>query len=301
MSFRFRGVFTIPCTPFTMTGEVDYPSLRREVRFCLECGAHGLVAPVNASEFSSLSDAERERVVETVAEENAGRVPFVAGVSAVSTMVGVELARHARAAGADAVIAMPPYVKKCGEAEIFDYYARIAEAADLPVILQDFIPPIGTPMRPEFMARLLKEIPHVRYLKEEAIVPGHILSRTAELAGEALEGSMGGQGARFLFDEVARGACGTMPACQVTDIHVDIWNLIEAGEMEQARALFNRLLPLLNMEWMFSIALYKEVLRRRGVFETAVCRAAPAQLDALDLRELDALLQDVEQLFRFNH
>jgi dihydrodipicolinate synthase/N-acetylneuraminate lyase len=295
---EFRGVYTIPCTPFTRSGELDLPSLRREVQFCLDCGAHGLVAPVNASEFSSLSDAERKRVVEVVATENAGRVPFVAGVSAVSAAVGVELARHARSAGADALIAMPPYVKKAGEAEIFDYYARIADAADLPVVIQDFIPPIGTPMRPEFMARLLREIPQVRFLKEEAILPGHVMTRTRELAGPALEGTMGGQGGRFLFDEVARGASGTMPACQITDIHVDIWNLIEAGDMPAARALFNRALPLLNFEWMFSVALYKELLRRRGVIETSVCRAAPAELDELDLQELDAILEGVAPLFR---
>jgi dihydrodipicolinate synthase/N-acetylneuraminate lyase len=62
----FRGVFTIPCTPFTEPGGLDENSLRREIEFCIECGAHGLVAPVNASEFTSLSDEERQRVVEIV-------------------------------------------------------------------------------------------------------------------------------------------------------------------------------------------------------------------------------------------
>lgn len=297
---QFRGVFTIPCTPFTATGELDEASLRREVRFCLDCGAHGLVAPVNASEFSSLSDTERMRVVEIVAEENGGRVPFVAGVSAVSTQVAVLHSRHAQSVGADALIAMPPYVKKYPLAEIFAYYEAIA-AVDLPVVIQDFIPPVGTPMSPELMARMLREIPQVRFLKEEAIMPGHVMTETARLAGDALEGMMGGQGGRFLFDEVARGGAGTMPACQSTDLHVDIWNLIEAGDLLAARVLFNRLLPLLNSEWMFSVALYKQILRRRGVFETAYCRAAPAQLDEYDLRELDALLTDIEPLYRVRY
>ena len=298
---RFRGVFTIPCTPFTSTGELDEPSLRREVRFCLDCGAHGLVAPVNASEFTSLSDEERRRVVEIVAEENAGALPFVAGVSAVSTPVAVGFARHAGEAGADALIVMPPYVKKHAPAEIFAYYAGIAAAVDLPIIIQDFIPPIGTPMAPELLARLLREIPQVRYLKEEAIMPGHVMTETARLAGASLEGMMGGQGGRFLLDEVARGACGTMPACQVTDLHVDLWARIEAGDAPGARALFNRLLPLLNFEHLFSVAVYKEVLRRRGVIATSVCRGAPAALDEHDLRELDALLADIEPLFRVRY
>lgn len=298
---EFRGVFTIPCTPFTESGDLDEASLRREVRFCLECGAHGLVAPVNASEFTSLTDAERRRVVEVVAEENAGQIPFVAGVSAVSTHAALEFARHARDAGATALIAMPPYVKKFAADEIFAYYARLTEAVDLTLVIQDFIPPIGTPMSAELLSRLLIEIPQVRFLKEEAILPGHVMTAVARRTGSHLEGMMGGQGGRFLFDEVARGCRGTMPACQVTDVHVDIWDLIEAGDMTGARALFNRLLPLLNFEWMFSVALYKEVLRRRGVIATSVCRGAPAKLDEFDLRELDVLLEGVEPLFRVRY
>ena len=298
---QFRGVFTIPCTPFLENGALDEASLRRQVGFCIDCGAHGLVAPVNASEFTSLSDTERRRVVEITAEENAGRVPLVVGISAVSTFVAVEFAQHARSVGADAVIAMPPYVKKIAGEEIFSFYSAVAEAADLPVIIQDFIPPVGTPMSPELLARLLREIPQVRYLKEEAILPGHVMTRVRELAGPALEGTMGGQGGRFLFDEVARGGCGTMPACQATDVLVDIWNLIEANDLSRARSLFNRLLPLLNFEWMFSVALYKEVLRRRGVIATRVCRGASTTLDSYDLRELDAILEEVEPLFRVRY
>src|SRR5690349_868710 len=108
----FRGVFTIPCTPFHEDGSLDEASLRREVRFCLECGAHGLVGPVNASEFYTLTDAERLRVMTIIAEENAGRVPYVAGCSAVSAAHGVMLARHAHSIGAAAIMAMPPVIRK---------------------------------------------------------------------------------------------------------------------------------------------------------------------------------------------
>ena len=55
----YRGIFTIPPTPFREDGEIDIPSFRRVIEFCIECGAHGLVYPVNASEFTALSDAER--------------------------------------------------------------------------------------------------------------------------------------------------------------------------------------------------------------------------------------------------
>lgn len=295
---NFRGVFTIPCTPFAESGELDEASLRREVRFCLDCGAHGLVAPVNASEFYTLTDEERLRVVRIVAEENAGRVPFVAGCSAVSAPHAIMLAREAEAAGAAAVMAMPPVIRKAAGEEIFAFYRALADAIEIPVIIQDFVAPIGTPMPVELMARMVREIPGVRFLKEETAVGPHVLSRLRELCGDAVGGIMGGQGGRFLFNEYARGACGTMPACHLTDLHVDIWNLLEGGRAEEARALFNRILPMLNFEHMYQVNAYKEVLRRRGVIATSVCRGGPAPLDEYDHRELDVLFREIEPLFR---
>src|SRR5919205_4404202 len=86
---RFRGVFAIPPTPFDDAGNVDEPSLRRCVDFCIEAGAHGIVAPVNASESIALTDSERLRVAEVLVEQAAARVPVVGGVSGVSTAASV--------------------------------------------------------------------------------------------------------------------------------------------------------------------------------------------------------------------
>src|ERR1700674_761928 len=118
MATQWRGVFTIPVTPFDARGEVDEPSLDRCVRFCVDAGAHGVVAPVNASEAPLLSDDERKRVAEIVVATVARRAPVVVGVSGVTTRQSVDLARHARQSGADGVIAMPPYVKKASPSEI---------------------------------------------------------------------------------------------------------------------------------------------------------------------------------------
>lgn len=298
---RYWGVFAVLCTPFLENGDLDESSLRRQVRFCLDCGAHGLVAPVNASEFYTLSDEERRRVVEVVAEENAGRVPFIAGCTAMSTHHGVGLARHAESAGAHAVMAMPPAIRKAAGEEIYRYYQAIAGAVKIPIVIQDFIPPIGTPMPVDLMARMVREIPGVRFLKEETAVGTQVLSKLRDLCGDSVEGIMGGQGGRHLFNEMARGACGTMPACHMTDVQVDIWNHLVAGREREARDLFNRLLPLTNYESMYQVAAYKEVLRRRGVFATAVHRGAPAVLDTIDLAELDVIMRDLDDLIQVRY
>src|SRR5687767_10172082 len=108
---KMRGIFVIPVTRFDVTGELDVLTLLRCVNFAVAAGVHGLVAPVNASEFSSLSDDERRRVAAIVVETAAGRVPVVVGVSGASAQHAAVFARDARRIGADAVIAMPPYVR----------------------------------------------------------------------------------------------------------------------------------------------------------------------------------------------
>ncbi|MFN8523765.1 MAG: dihydrodipicolinate synthase family protein [Chloroflexota bacterium] len=293
----FRGVFAIPVTPFHDDGALDLGSLRRCVEFCVRSGAHGVVAPVNASEFFTLTEDERRRVVEVVVESAAGLIPVVAGVSGASTQVAVAMAAHARAAGVDSVIAMPPYVRHPAGEEIVQFYAAVAEAAQVPVWIQDYVAPMGTPMPAALLARLLREIPGVEYLKEETSLAPQVMTQVQALAGDSLKGMMGGMAGRYLMDEYARGACGTMPACEATDAHVKVWNALEQGPPSEARRLFNQLLPLLNIEAMYSFTVYKEVLYRRGIIASPKTRAPGATtLDAHASAELDQILRDLAPL-----
>jgi 4-hydroxy-tetrahydrodipicolinate synthase len=256
------------------------------------------VAPVNASEATGLSEQERLRVAAIVTETANHRVPVVIGVSAVTARQAAGFSRHARQIGADAVIAMPPYARKANPEELVEYYADIASAAQLPVFIQNYSAPIGTPMSAAFMVRLVQEIDGVEYIKEETLPAGHVMTDTFAVAGPRLKGIMGGMAGRFMLDEYRRGACGTMPACEVTDVHVAIWNALESGDFDRARELHNRLIPLLNIEWMYGAAIYKEVLHRRGIIANPALRGPGAlRLDDFDQRELDAILSDVSELF----
>lgn len=295
---RVRGVFTIPVTPFKDDDSLDEASLSRCVEFCIAAGAHGLVGPVNASEGIVLTDSERLLVAEILVTETRGRVPVVIGVSGVGTAASALYAAHAAKIGADAVIAMPPYVRHPPAGEIFDFYAAVAAAANgLPVWIQNYVGPVGTPMTAELVSRIIREIPGVDYLKEETAYAPQMMSQIRELAGDKLKGIMGGMAGRFLLEEVRRGACGTMPACEVTDAHVCVWKAIEAGNHEEARRLHTQLLPLLNFEAMYSFTVYKEVLYRRGVIASPRTRVPGAgRLDAENGRELDLLLRDIEPL-----
>lgn len=305
-SLRHRGLFTIPVTPFAEDGSLDEPSLRRVVAFCLEAGAHGLVTPVNASEFTTLDAGERRRVTSIAVEETEragrrGQVPVVVGVCARTTPEAVDFARYAADAGADAVIAMPAYDPPPGdEAEAYAFFAALADAVDLPIYIQNHEkvgppdrPGPGHPMTPELLARLCREIDDVSYIKEESLNTGYKIVKTLELAGDACLGIMGGKAGRYLLDEYRRGACGTMPACESTDLHARLWNALDAGQEAEARRLFKELLPLLNYEAAFGTAVYKEVLYRRRIIASPVKRLPGPALDAYDHQELDRILAEL--------
>ena len=95
-------------------------------------------------------------------------------------------------------------------------------------------------------------------------IPGALCPDLAA-AGTACKGVLGGQGGIYILDEYRRGAIGNMPGGHTTDILVGIWQRLEEGDEKGARALFNSLLPLMNYERLYGVAVYKEILYRRGI------------------------------------
>ncbi|TVR57191.1 MAG: dihydrodipicolinate synthase family protein [Spirochaetaceae bacterium] len=296
----FRGIFTIPSTPFTADGAVDVAAFRRIVEFCVECGAHGLVYPVNASEFTSLSDSERMKLSEVLVEQNAGRLPTMIGVAGVTREVAEQFATRAGRIGADSVIAMPPYLVRgeLSEQLIFEYYRGIADAGGLPVCIQNYVPPIGTNLSAEFMLRLCREIPLVEYIKEETVPSTIKLTQIVQGNDGSCKGVFGGAGGRYLIEEYRRGSAGNMPGCHVTDVVVAFWQALESGDESAAIRIYKELSPLFFYEHQIP-GCYKEVLKRRGVIEYAFKRNGQSAIDEIGSRYLDDVLDALRPLMRW--
>lgn len=295
MAERFQGLFPVLQTPVGPGGEIEVDSLRREVDFCVQAGAHGLVFPVLGSEFQFLTDGERHQLVEVVIKQAAGRIPVVAGVAGTVWQVAAEHARHAAGAGADAVIALPPYLSGGTRAEIRQYYEVVAKAAGIPVFIQHS----QAGMDASLLAELLNEVEHIRYIKEEMHPSAHQIGAVVKGAGEACWGVFGGAHDRWMLSELRRGATGFMPAVEAVDVHVQVWEAWQAGDEKKARQVFNQLLPLINFILIMGLPVCKEVLVRRGVFKSAAMRTpGTLGLDAEDQRELDAILEGLRPLFR---
>jgi len=110
----------------------------------------------------------------------------------------------------------------------------------------------------------------------------------------------GGGGARHVIDELVRGAKGTMPACEITGLHVAMLDLFRGGDETGARNLFERTLPLLNMQAVFRWRLTKAVLYKRGLIDSCFTRAPGPELDRYDWAEVDKLLARMADLSSFD-
>jgi 4-hydroxy-tetrahydrodipicolinate synthase len=262
-----RGIFPIAQSPFTESGALDLDSLARQVRFLNRCGAHGAVWPQLASEWDTLTEAERLEGAEAIAAAAKGLKPaIVLGVQSSDPAVAVKYARHAERLGADAVIALPP-PKNDDPKAILDYYRQIGAATPLPLFAQA----VGK-MTPEFLLEMYRAVPTLRYVKDEAGQPLDRIGRLSEGSGGELKIFSGAHG-RTLIEEMRRGFSGSMPAAGFADLYAQTWDLWQTGRRREAMEMHARTLLILTDLGLYGLEALKYALVLRGVFKTSVTRS----------------------------
>jgi len=291
-----HGIVPILPSIFHADGSLDREGFARVVRYVLGAGAHGVAFPALASEFYALSDDERVALTEVVVHEVGGAVPVVGTATAASPQAALALAQRVAAAGVDALMVMPPYVVRDPAPAVAALFERIAAAVDVPLVIQNAPPPLGSAFGTDVVKGLLRRVPAVRYVKEENTPGGQRITQILTDPPPSLAGVFGGAGGRYIMDELARGAIGAMPACELTEVHVRIYERFRAGDVAGARALYDRTLPLLTFQAVFRMDMTKEVLRRRGLIGAAHVRVGAVPLDSGDHAELDALLAGAADL-----
>jgi dihydrodipicolinate synthase/N-acetylneuraminate lyase len=243
------------------------------------------------SEVLRLSTDEREQVAAFVCERNAGRGAVVISVGVESGHTAERLARQAEAAGADAVMAIPPVSVALDEAELTAYYERIIHAISIPVIVQDASGYVGRPMSIALQAALLDRHPERVLFKSEAVPLGPRLAELREAtAGRArvFEGSDG----IALVDSFRRGVVGTMPGADLIKPLVALWQALQADYQTRADAIAFPLASLVSIQHSLDafLAVEKHLLVRQGVFRNTIVRGPVGyRLDEETISEVDRL------------
>jgi len=288
----FEGVYSIIPTAFTDAGDLDPTSQRRVVDLFIEKGANGLTALGVTGEVARLEERERGAILELVVQQAGGRVPIIAGTSAEGTRTCISYTRQAKDLGASAVMVSPPRMPKLNSAAVVNHYKALADAVDLPIIVQDYPPITGFAMEPALLARIAKEVPSARTIKLEDPPTPFKTARILEAAGDTKVQIFGGLGGVFLLEELISGATGAMTGFAFPEILARIMKHWNAGERDAAADVFYRAVPLMRFEFQDGIgmAIRKEVLRRRGALASAATRAPAGALDKPTLAALDRVL-----------
>ena len=166
MADKFSGVHWMLATPFKENEDLDLASIGNLMEKAYSSGCEGVVALGVTGEAARLTDAERRAVAKEVIA-NANGLPVTLGTTAAGTAATVAYSREAAELGAAAVMVSAPAMGKPNPDSLFTHYQRVAEAVDVPVVVQDYPQTSGVHMAPPFIARLYQEIPGVQYLKLE--------------------------------------------------------------------------------------------------------------------------------------
>ncbi len=265
-----RGIFPVAQTPFTESNKLDLDCLVEEVRFIDRGGVHGFVWPQMASEWTTLSEAERLEGNEAIASTGKKLRPaIVIGVQGKDVASAIKYAKHAEKVGADAIISLPPSESSDPKTDL-EYYKAVGGATRLPL----FVQAVGN-MNVNLLIDMYKAIPAFRYVKDEAGNPLLSVAPLRERSAGQLNIFSGSHG-RDLIDEMRRGFSGSMPAAPFADLYAQTWDLWHAGKHEEAMAMHARTLLFLTEVLSHGTESLKYVLYLRGVFKTYTIRTRQA-------------------------
>jgi len=296
-----RGVSIISATPFTDSGDIDWPSVDSLIEFYLERGVHGITILGMMGEAQKLSDAEAEAFTGYFLRRVGDRVPVIVGVSHPGLDNLVRLARISMDHGACGVMVAPINGLKT-EADILNYVGAVIDrlGSEVPVCYQDYPFSTGVNISAATFGTLVEKHPSLVMFKHEDMPGLRKLSQIRRM----FDGSAGrrisilcGNGGLYLPQELRRGADGAMTGFAFPEMLVGVCETFFAGRAEEAEDLYDVYLPLVRLEQQpgIGLAIRKEILRRRGAIRSAAVRAPGPRLDADDRRELDELMNRLER------
>lgn len=243
MSKELKGIIVAMITPMGKDESVDLAGLQAVTRYLVGHSVHGVFPGGSQGEFFALSVDERERVLEATLEAAEGKVCVVAHVGAVTTREAVALACHAEKAGADAVAACTPYFVKPSHEELYGYYRDICAAVSLPVLAYDNVGRTGIALPPTLVARIARTMPNFAGIKDSSGDLTQLIEHI-RLCPAGFRAFVGRDS--LVYAALLHGAMGAVMATAnvVPELAVGIYDAVQSGDLERARELQQKLLPV---------------------------------------------------------
>jgi len=151
----WHGSFAVIVTPFSKEGDIAENAYRKVVELVIEAGCHGVISAGSTGEFFLMTHDERKRVFSVAVDQAAGRVPVIAGTSAIRTDDVVDLTRYAAQVGCAGAMILPPIYIGVDDRELVQFYSRISDEADLPIMLYNSPRAVRNFLTPKLVERLI--------------------------------------------------------------------------------------------------------------------------------------------------
>jgi 4-hydroxy-tetrahydrodipicolinate synthase len=275
---ELRGILTAMATPFDRAGAVDETATRALARFLLENGSHGLVAAATTGESTTLDDDEHIGVLRTVVDEVGGEAPIICGTGTNDTRHTIELTKAAADAGAEAALVVTPYYNKPNPAGIRAHFEAVASAIpDLPLIVYNIPSRVIVNISPSELAGLaeIDNVVGVKQANNDDLGP---IEGMAVLAGND----------DIFLKTLELGLAGgiTVASHLVGPQMREIWDAVEAGDLERAREVDAGIRPLFE-----ALAVTTNPMPLKAALEMA--GTIPSGTMRLPMVELDEAQRDV--------
>ncbi len=289
-SVTFKGVFPILVTPFDDQGNLDLESFDRTVRFMADIGVNGVTIIGVLGESNRMLDAEREQLIKTAVDAAGGRIPVIVGTSYSGTRATRELSRMAESLGAAGVMVTPSRESVPNEDRIFEFFQQVAEGISIPIVVQDHPASTQVHMSVPLILRLVREIPLVACIKEEAVPTPPRITALLNGIGDRAVTILTGLGALYGAFDLARGAHGFMTGFAFPEVLLALVRCAKNKDFDTVHDIYHRYLPLIVYEQQPGVAIRKEIFRLRGLIASSYVRHPGAHIDPTTADHLKSLL-----------
>lgn len=289
-----KGSGAIPMTPFLENGDIDYKVLEKEIDWICNQNVGNICGPVNVSEFMVLTDEERTSLIKAYTEITNNRTAVIVNVAATNIKDAVRYTELATKCGADAVIAMPPYVSELDFKSVKEYYKAIATSTDLPVMIQNqhFT---NISISDDNINELCAMEKNISWVKQET-TPAKSVDLLNQHRTSDVEGIMSGFSGLYSIQDFENGAIATIHACEYCDVMQKLWNYMFEGKMDKAREIHNVLAPALMLEGLYTWQYTKYIMEKRGIFKNHITRNKKDALTPSAIKEFNAVWENVKKL-----
>ena len=278
---KFQGVIVPMVTPFNRDADqtINYEAGEQLVEKLIAAGVSGIFTFGSNGEFHVCSADERIDFSKFVIEKVAGRVPVYVGTGACSTREAIEMSKRAEAIGADALSVINPYFMGISDAQVVNYYRMVAESVKIPVMLYNIPKSTGKNLSKEVVAEVA-QIDNVKGVKDSSGNMDNLKAYIEAAAGKDVDVLVGSDGK--ISEAHALGASGAVAgtANLITEVVVNLWKALEAGDGEEAARLQAEIEPIRDVLHLGSTP---QTLKRS--LELAGYEVGPARFPVTEVAE----------------